>query len=191
MIPGMSLLSLVICWLSGLSLGEAPQNILIPWLMPPPIEFPLLSPQPMTPPYQMDSPPYVPISPEYHLGSLTPPPLSPLMGHPLLASPSITSPLDLSLEDIQLPPLHTLSSNQVKKKSASKKRNVRQRLGSKKVFKVYLKFSPEDMEPEVMEQLGCSLKGRCSSGHCRQCAGGGWCNALHHCYTELQESGGA
>ena len=172
----MSLLSLVVCWLGSLKLGEAPQNILIPWVTPPPIEFPLLSPQPMTPPYQMDSPPYIPISPEYHLGFLTPPPSSPLTGHPLLESPLITSPLDLSLEDIQLPPLCTLFSNQVKKKSSSKKRNAWQclQLHLKKVFKDCLKeFSPEDMEQEVMEQLGCSLKGRCSSGPCKWCAGRG------------------
>ena len=103
MILGISLLSLVIYWLSGLSLGETPlsQNILIPWVTPPPIESLLLSPQPMTPPYQSDSLLYIPMSPEYHLASLAPPPLSPLIGHPLLESPSITSPLDLSLEDIQ------------------------------------------------------------------------------------------
>ena len=62
MILGISLLSLDVYWLSSLSLGETPQNILIPWLTPPPIKFPLLSPQPMTPPYQTDSPPYIPVS---------------------------------------------------------------------------------------------------------------------------------
>ena len=110
-----------------------------------------------------------------------------------MESPSITSPLDLSLEDIQLPPLCTLSSNQVRKKSASKKRNTCQHLHLclKKVFKDYLKeLFPEDTEQEVMEQLGHSLKGRHSSGPCKRCVRGGWCNALHHCYTELQESGG-
>ena len=188
-ILGMCLLNLDICWLSSLSLGEAPQNILIPWVMPPPIEFPLLFPQLLTPPYQTDSPPYIPMSLEYCLGPLALPPLSPLMGHPLLKSPLITLPLDLSLEDIQLPPLCTLSANQVKRKSVSKKRNAHQHL--KKVFKDYLKeFSPEVMEEEVMEQLGHSLKGRHSSGPCKRCAGGGWYNVLHHCYTELQESGG-
>ena len=111
------------------------------------------------------------------------------MGDPLLESSLITSPLDLFLEDIQLPPLHTLSSNQVRKKSASKKRNACQHLHLhlKKVFKDYLK----EFSPEVMEQLGHSLKGGHSSGPCKRCAGGGWCNVLHHCYTELQESGGA
>ena len=43
---------------------------------------------------------------------------------PLLMTPSPTSPLDLSLEDMSLPPLCSLSSNQVRRKSASKKKNM-------------------------------------------------------------------
>ena len=152
---------------------------------------PLLSP--LTPPYMTDSPPYIPMSPEYRLASLTPPPLSPPLESLLLQTPSPTSPLALSLEDIQLPPHPAPSIKQAKKKSAPRKKNMWQRLclHLKKVFKDYLKeFRAEEVEEEVMEQLGHSLKGRRSSGPCKACQAGGWCNNLHHCYQAMGEAGG-
>ena len=66
------------------------------------------------------------------------------------------------------------------------------RLHLKKVFKDYLKeFGPEEVEEEVMGQLGRSLKGRCNSGPCKACQAGGWCSNLHHCYQAMGEAGGS
>ena len=50
-------------------------------------------------------------------------------------------------------------------------------------------FRAEEVEEEVMEQLGCSLKGRCNSGPCKACQAGGWCSNLHHCYQAMGEAG--
>ena len=114
-------------------------------LTPPvPSGFPLSLLSPPTPPYLTLSPPYVPMSPIYQLASLTPPPFSPPMENLLLESPLITSPQALSLEALSLPPLYPLSSNQVRKKTASKKKNAWQclHLCLKWVFKDYLKYSP-------------------------------------------------
>ena len=100
----------------------------------------------------------------------------------------------LSLEDIQLPPHPTPSIKRVRKKSAPKKKNVRQclHLCLKKVFKDYLKeFGAEEVEEEVMGQLGRSLKGRRNSGPCKACQAGGWCSNLHHCYQAMGEAGGS
>ena len=67
---------------------------------------------------------------------------------------------------------------------------MRQRLRLKKVFKDYLKeFGAGEVEGEVLEQLGHSLKGRRASGPCKACLGGGWCNNLHHCYQEMEGAG--
>ena len=159
------------------SLADLPLSIEVLWLSPsplPPIGFPLPPASPQTPPYHTNSPLYFPMSPEYCLASLTPPPLSPPM-ETILSSLSITSPQDLSLEDISLPPLTRQSSNQVKRKSTSKKKNVWQclRLRLKKVYKDFLKeFTAEEVEKEVLEQLGRSLKGRHNSGPCKACLSG-------------------
>ena len=70
---------------------------------------------------------------------------------------------------------------------------MRQRLHLylKKVFKDYLKeFGAEEVEEEVMGQLGRSLKGKCNPGPCKACQAGGWCNNLHHCYQDMEEAGG-
>ena len=194
----MFLLNLVIGLLNSLefvSLEDFQERrILSPWITPSPFQFDCPLPSPLTPPYVTDSPLYIPMSLEYHLASLTPPPLSPPLETLLLQTPSPISPLALSLEDIQLPPHPTSSTKRVRKKSAPKKKNVRQhlRLHLKKVFKDYLKeFGAEEVKEEVMEQLGRSLKGRCSSGPCKACQAGGWCNNLHHCYQAMGEAGGS
>ena len=177
------------------ALADLPLSIEVPWQFPSPlpsIGFPSPPPSPQTPPYHTNSPPYIPMSPEYRLASLTPPPESPPMETTLL-SPSITSPQDLSLENISLPPLTRQSSNQVRKKSASKKKNVRQclRLRLKKVYKDFLKeFSAEEVEKEVLEQLGRSLKGRRSSGPCKACLGGGWCSEYYACRAKMMGPSG-
>ena len=127
-------------------------------------------------------------------GFLNSPLLSPPLESLLLQSPSPTSRLDLSLEDIQLPPHQSPSVKRVRKKSAPRKKNAWQRLHLclKKVFKDYLKeFRAEEVEEEVMGQLGCSLKGRCNSGPCKACQAGGWCSNLHHCYQDMVEAGGS
>ena len=132
------------------------------------------------------------MSPEYCLASLTPPPLSPPLESLLLQTPSPISPQVLSLEDIQLPPHQTPSVKQVQKKLAPKKKNTWQHLclRLKKVFKDYLKeFGAEEVEEEVMRQLGRSLKGRHNSGPCKACQAGGWCSNLHHCYQAMGEAG--
>ena len=129
---------------------------------PPPSRLPLVLLSPPTLPYLTLSPPYVPMSPTYRSASLTPPPFPPPMENPLLESPSITSPQGLFLEDISLPPPCPLSSNQVRKKSTSKKKNVQQHLclHLKQVFEDYLKeFSLEEVEREILGQMTCSLKG--------------------------------
>ena len=116
-------------------------------LLPPSVP-PLDLPSPLTLPYVTLLPPYIPMSPIYWLASLTPPPFSPPMEDLLLESPLITSPQGLSLEAMSLPPLHPLSSNQVRKRATSKKKNTQQRLCLclKWVFKDYLKeFSPEEV----------------------------------------------
>ena len=175
LIPYAFLLNLVIGLLPSLefiSLEDFQGRILSPWMTPSPLGFNVFLPSPMTPPYMTDSPPYIPMSPEYRLASLTPPPLSPPLESLLLQSPSPTSHLDLSLEDIQVPLHPTPSIRRVRKKSTPKKKNVRQclHLRLKKVFKDYLKeFGAEEVEMEVMEQLGCSLKGRHNSGPCKAC----------------------
>ena len=180
---GIFLLTLIVTISSSLEicpLGNLPLNIKVPWQSPtplPPIRFPLPLASPQMPPYHTNSPPYVPMSPEYHLASLTPPPSSPPL-EAILSSPSITSPQGLSLEDISLPPLNCQSSNQVKGKFASKKRNVQQhlRLHLKKVYKDFLKgFTVEEVEKEVLEQLGHSLKGKHSSRPYKACLSGDWC----------------
>ena len=196
LISYVSLLNLVIGLLNSLEYINLEdfqeRRILSPWVTPSPFRFNCPFPSPLTPPYVTDSPPYIPMSPEYRLASLTPPPLSPPLENLLLQTPSPISPLALSLEDIQLPPHPTSSAKQVRKKSTPKKKNVRQRLHLKKVFKDYLKeFGAEEVEEEVMEQLGCSLKGRRSSGPCKACWAGGWCNNLHHCYQAMGEAGGS
>ena len=61
----------------------------------------------------------------------------------------------------------------------------------KKVFKDYLKeFGAEEVEEEVMGQLGHSLKGKHNPGPCKACQAGGWCSNLHHCYQDMGEAGG-
>ena len=172
------------------ALADLPLNIEVPWRSPSPlphIGFPSPPASPQTPSYHTGSPPYIPMSPEYRLASLTPPPVSPPM-ETILSSPSITSPQDLSLEDISLPPLNRLTPNQVKRKSASKKKNVwqRLRLRLKKVYKDFLKeFTAEEVEKEVLEQLGRSLKGKRDSGPCKACLSGGWCSNYYACKAKM------
>ena len=194
----MCLLNSVIGLLSNLEVVSLEdfqgRRILSPWMSPSPFRFSTPLPSPMTPPYMTDSPLHIPMSPEYRLASLTPPPLSPPLESLLLQTPSPTSPLALSLEDIQLPPLPIPSIKRVRKKSTPKKKNMRQRLRLclKKVFKDYLKeFRVEEVEEEVMGQLGHSLKGRRNSGPCKACQAGGWCSNLHHCYQDMAEAGGS
>ena len=183
--------------LATCQLDNLPVTTLDQWLFltpPPPSRFPLVLLSPLTPPYLTLSPPYVPMSPIYQLASLTPPPFSPLMENLLLESPTITSPQDLSPEALSLPPLRCLSSNQVRKKVASKKKNTWQHLHLclKWVFRDYLKeFSPEEVEREILGQMSQSLKGHCSLSACRNCLQGGWCDNLHHCYQMLQDSANA
>ena len=62
----------------------------------------------------------------------------------------------------------------------------------KKVFKDYLKeFLVEEVEREVLDQMGCFLRGKRLPGACKSYTQGGWCSNLHHCYQEMQGGGGA
>lgn len=124
------ILVLIFSTLEICPLEDLPLNIPFQWSPPsslPPIGYPLPLASPQTPSFLTDSPPYILMSPKYHLASLTPLLVSPPL-EAILSSPSITSLWDLSQEDISHPPLHRLSSNQVKKKATSKKKNMWQRL---------------------------------------------------------------